>query len=380
MSKADEMFANMFLSDHTAMKVVSEIDAENEKRASQRISSRPLPVATRVPDSYVTDDGNRDDNEQGPPRRETSAPTAGNNKMPTASGLSIVLQRLVAAKKEKPSEPAVAEVKKEEENKKPFINKNVVKMSSDKMDRVINACGLVRSMLSEDNVFIQAVNEKIASVGAEADEFAYLSRSDVHPMALFSMLGQRYGDEWLDWELEVIKSTVTDDTGQEPSDDVMNKVASIKIVINDIDRIKSDWHVFEKVAVAMNGRAPRMVLIEDLSPEQMAFAASVIRMIEGQAKTAYSHDMEVYCAARLFDSGMVMAPSELGFCDKELVKLCPDSEGIRKEAIDYYGRTLNGDDLAGVDQESAGFIQTSRLMRVHAYVLDKTDDLIRQTF
>lgn len=256
--------------------------------------------------------------------------------------------------------------------------------SREKAAGVLRCVGVPANLVGEGSVLWEAVSEKLAAA-ASIDESAYFGRDDTHPMALWTQLGSRYGDEWLTWDLETIQQTLAADVGVEPSSSTMNKVAALQMVTTKPELVHSDWHLFEKIAVAFNGGAPRLTLIEDLSPEEMAFAASVMRMIAPDPRPVdgwqFSVDMQKYCAARLYDAGMVIAPPELGFCDAELKRVVgQDREPLRKSAMAMYVSALAGKEPRDIDTEAPPpeFVQAARLMRIHAYVLDKIDDLVRQ--
>lgn len=254
-------------------------------------------------------------------------------------------------------------------------------LSLNKISSVLRAVGAPPALVTEQSVLWSAACEKIASAGEEKELGDMISGDDAHPVALFMSLGQRYGDEWLSWDLEVVQTTLAGDVGQEPSSATMNKVAALKMLVNKPDSAYTDWYAFEKMAVAFDGGAPRLSMIEDLAPEQMAMAASVIRMISGHTGVSqpFSPEMKKYCAARLFDAGFVVAPPELGFCDEDLAQITGDPD-LRKKSLAMYAQALAGTEPRDIDQDlpPADFVQAARLMRVHAYVLGKVDDLIRQ--
>ncbi len=256
--------------------------------------------------------------------------------------------------------------------------------SREKVGTVLRAVGAPASMVTEDSILWSAACEKIAAVVEDDDAGDYVTRDDTHPMALFTHLGTRYGDEWLGWDLEVVQQTLAADLGRDPSTATMNKIAALQLLTKKPETVYGDWHVFEKVAVAFDGAAPRLTLIEDLSPEQMAFAASVMRMAAPDPRPVagwtFSRDMQKYCAARLFDAGLIVAPPELGFCDAELATLASEQGALRKAAMTMYAAALRGKEPRDIDQDAppADFVQAARLMRIHAYVLDKIDDLVRQ--
>ena len=246
---------------------------------------------------------------------------------------------------------------------------------NEKIGEILRVMGVPPSMVSEASVLWTATATKIAATAAtELD----VSRDDTHPLALHVMLGSRYGDEWLDWDMEALQETLAQDTGKEPSNIVMNKIAAIHMVIMSPDEFFNDWYAFEKIAIALDGQPPRWSLVEDLEPEQMASAVGIVtRLAPGHE---FSAELKKYAATRLFDAGLVLSPPSLGFCDPVLSTMIPDDQqGLRKKAFELYIKALKGDDQdINVDDPTPETIQASRLLRCHAYVLDRADDLIGQ--
>lgn len=256
--------------------------------------------------------------------------------------------------------------------------------ASGDMDRrktAMAAIGLPAALVAAGSIVDQAVWAKLAEVDA-ADPgdhaAAYVTRDDVHPMALWTMLCTRYDQDWLTWDLEVVKATLAADLGREPRDSVMNKIAAMQMLTRQPVEFYKDWHVFEKLCLAFDGQAPRLTLIEELSPEQMALGVSVARMVAKPDE--FDAGLKKYCAVRLFDAGLMAAPPELGFCDAQLQTMIPgDQQPLRQAGLDVYTQALAGKETRPTAEDDPAFIQAARLLRIHAYVLDKIDDLVRQT-
>jgi hypothetical protein len=127
------------------------------------------------------------------------------------------------------------------------------------------------------------------------------------------------------------------------------------------------WQAFEKISVSLNDHQPSMTDTEDLDPEEMANAVTVVRKLAGDGD--FSHEVESYVAARLFDSGLVVAPPQLAFADEKLASLVKD-DGLRKKVILAYAAAVKSDsDLPESDDPVD--IQVARLVRSHVYVLDR---------
>jgi hypothetical protein len=217
-------------------------------------------------------------------------------------------------------------------------------------------------------LFVPCAREKTASSSRE-----YFARGDAHPLTLSSLLGSEFGTDWYDWEPETISETIVRQVGVDPSPTTMNKIMALKMLRACPDKVLNDWRIIEKVSVAFDGDTPSMNEIEDVAPEQLSHAFSLMKAM---CKKKPSEDVSKYVAARLYDAGYVITPATLGFSDHHLRKLV-DDEPLRKKVLAGYGKALKGAAPAA-DSENPVDIQVNRLMANHAYVLDKLDESVSQ--
>lgn len=195
----------------------------------------------------------------------------------------------------------------------------------------------------------------------------YLVRGDVHPLKLVAMLDDFFGGEWRDWEPETIRASLAKEAGAEPGDVVMDKVMAVKIALRRPDVFFDRWQGFEKIAVSLNDRQPAMTATEELDPEEMSNAVTVVKKLAGDGD--FSAEVEAYVAARLFDSGLVVAPPQLSFADAKLATLVRDDE-LRKKVILAYAQAVKSDSDIPESDDPVD-IQVARLIRNHVYVLDR---------
>lgn len=198
----------------------------------------------------------------------------------------------------------------------------------------------------------------------------YLMRDDVHPLKLVAELDDMLGGEWTEWEPETIRQTVIKEAGVQPSDDVMAKIMAVKIVLARPDRFFDDWHAFEKISVALNDQAPVMNSVEDVPVEWLSNAVAVVEKIASSGD--FSPEVGKYVAARLFDQGYVVAPTKLAFADGFLGTQVGNDD-LRRKVILAYPRALASESLDDVEETPVN-IQVSRLVRNHAYVLDRLEE------
>ncbi len=219
--------------------------------------------------------------------------------------------------------------------------------------------------------FIMTKAAEAALFTKEATADDYLSRIDVHPLKVVAELTDMMGEEWTEWEPETIRETLEKEAGIEPSDDVMNKVMAVKIVLARPDRFYDDWHAFEKISVALNDCSPIMGTVEDVPVEWLSNSVAIIEKIA--APGDFSPEVKKYTAARLFDQGYVIAPPKLAFANAELGGLV-NNDDMRKEVILAYKEALASKDDPENLRETPVNIQVARLMRNHTYVMEKMEE------
>jgi hypothetical protein len=199
-----------------------------------------------------------------------------------------------------------------------------------------------------------------------ADE--YLMRDDIHPLKLMAMLDDLTGEEWRDWEPETIRDELEKEASGDVSDVVMNKVMAIKIAINRPQAFYDDWVAMEKMSAAFNDVSPTMGVIEDMPVEWLSNSVAVMSKIAGGD---FSNEVESYVAARLFDSGYVIAPPLLRFADRPLGEKVANDE-IRKKVIIAYAQNMGGG--GDLKEDDPIDVQVARILRNHQYVMEKVDE------
>lgn len=207
------------------------------------------------------------------------------------------------------------------------------------------------------------------SMSKSAGDEEYLARDDIHPLKLLATLDDSLGMEWREWEPETISQTLEKEAGVEIPETVMNKVMAVKIALRRPDVFFDDWMAMEKMAVSLNDAAPVMGAVEDMPIEWLSNAVAIMTKIAGRHE--FSPEVKTYVAARLYDSGYVVAPPLLRFADDVLGEKVAD-DGMRKKVILAYAENLGAREP--IDGEDAVSIQVARLMRNHSYVLDKLEE------
>jgi hypothetical protein len=242
-----------------------------------------------------------------------------------------------------------------------------VEVDPDVVRERLSFAGVPAQPLSTGSALWQAAESVLRK---EAASDSPLLREDLHPLRLMEVLEKVAGDEWRDWEPETIVQTLTDVAGTTPPETILNKVMAVKIALRRPDVFFEDWQAFEKIAVAFNDVSPTMGVVEDVPIEWLSNAVAVMRKIAGDGD--FSEEVSGYTAARLYDSGYVIAPPLLRFSDPRLGDLVSD-DGLRKKVILAYARHLGSAELVEDDSDPVS-VQVARLMRNHVYVMDKFDE------
>lgn len=237
---------------------------------------------------------------------------------------------------------------------------------------LLNLAGVPPSPLP-DTCLLMRKAANVAVMNKEASGVEYFTRPDVHPLKLVAELGDSLGDDWTEWEPETIRETLIKEAGIEPSDDVMSKIMAVKIVLARPEVFFDSWVAMEKISVALNDQAPAMGIVEDVPVEWLSNAVTIVQKLAGDGD--FTPETTKYVAARLFDQGYVVAPPLLRFADDELGEKVAN-DALRKKVILAYAKALKAEDAP--DGEDVVSVQVTRLLRNHAYVLDKLDESMAQ--
>ena len=233
---------------------------------------------------------------------------------------------------------------------------------------LLKTAGVPPCEMNDDSILYQLASAAASFVKTAAGS-EYLARHDVHPLKLVAELDDTLGSEWTEWEPETIRESIVKQAGVEPSDDVMSKIMAVKVVSRRPDVFFDDWHAMEKISVAFNDQSPIMGAIEDVPVEWLSNAVAVITKLAGV--NDFGPETTKYVAARLYDQGYVVAPPLLKFADQHLGEMV-DDDALRKKVILAYAQSLDASDLD--ESEDVVSIQVARLLRNHAYVLDRLDE------
>jgi hypothetical protein len=148
--------------------------------------------------------------------------------------------------------------------------------------------------------------------------------SGAHPGTLAYLLARDFGDECFGWEPETLWVEVYRTYNTRVSREAKNKVQAVKTIFTS-NQPMTQWHIFENVCHAAEGLAPRFDMIQPLSPKQCVRVLRLFGLLRRNVRV--SEEVYRYCAACLFNEGVVYGPGLLKPCNRYLVGLLSQSAG-----------------------------------------------------
>lgn len=127
------------------------------------------------------------------------------------------------------------------------------------------------------------------------------------------------GDQFINWEPESLWLTL------ERSDIDLSEINRAKIMAGVALVLVPSYYwdaiVFEKTAIAMDGRVPNPDALEEASAAQLAWStidAAQVRRDNDEPVLDFDHEPTAYAAVIMHRAGMVLAPDELSFAQPTL--------------------------------------------------------------
>lgn len=141
-----------------------------------------------------------------------------------------------------------------------------------------------------------------------------------HPLVLLRKYLSMFGVEALEWEPEVVKLAVQDETGTSIARVNLMKLLAAITVANH-DRFWSDWQTFHFICQALNNLIPSAGSMHDHSIGQMMVAVDIaneIRKDLGPASRVpeFGERVARYIAAQAQESGIWYLPAPLDFANR----------------------------------------------------------------
>lgn len=137
---------------------------------------------------------------------------------------------------------------------------------------------------------------------------------DAHPVALTLRLLDRYGPEYLEWEPEVLRVTLSRDASQ-LSNVVWTKILAARVALFSPSPWRQ-WEVFHYVCRGLAGHQPNVVYLEQPEIGHLMHGIDVLRLFDPTRVTGI--EIDKFVAATLKHEGGVFAPPPLDFATREL--------------------------------------------------------------
>lgn len=128
------------------------------------------------------------------------------------------------------------------------------------------------------------------------------------PLFIYSMLNDKYGREWHDWEPETLWQSMREDLGTDPSEDLRNTVLALQVILN-TNQAHEHWHIFEKIGHAFNHNPVDFAIVQPLELDEIAKTLKIVRKVRPKEK--FDPEICGYIASVAKSSGVVFLPRDL---------------------------------------------------------------------
>ncbi len=132
---------------------------------------------------------------------------------------------------------------------------------------------------------------------------------DAHPTVLGTLLIRELGPEMLDWESDVLRSSIKD-VFRANSIAALNwqKIQAFRAILQ-ATSVWYEWEIFEKIILALNNVMPTPASVQKCSVAQLWNGVNIINEIRGGE--TWSEDIHKYVAACALDQGITWLPEPL---------------------------------------------------------------------
>jgi len=137
---------------------------------------------------------------------------------------------------------------------------------------------------------------------------------NAHPLVLSLLLLDKYGEEYLEWDAEVLRETMRKD-GIQLSNSVWAKIMAVQVLLTSPSPWRQ-WEVFHWVARGLAGKQPNIVYLELPELGHLAAMADTAKLIDPERKP--TDDIDRFIAVAAKDAGVDYLPSPLSFAQRIL--------------------------------------------------------------
>lgn len=137
---------------------------------------------------------------------------------------------------------------------------------------------------------------------------------NAHPLVLTLMLLDLYGQEYIEWDPEVLRATLERDDIH-TSNAVWTKILAARVLLNSPSPWRQ-WEVFHWTALGLAGESPNFVYLEEPEMGHLVVAAELMRIVDPRRET--SEDVDKFIAGVFQHENMPYIPPPLHFAQEEL--------------------------------------------------------------
>lgn len=170
---------------------------------------------------------------------------------------------------------------------------------------------------------VTSIAKEIPKIHAEAPSHVVPARMSLatiwrhpqaHPLVLTLLLLDRYGVDYLAWDADSLRMSLTKEKTL-LSNSVWAKIQAARVVLNSPNPWRR-WEVFNVVAQGLNGYQPNFGVYEPPQLGHVAAAIDVMKLVDPPREPL--DEVRKYVAVLLRHEGVPYAPEPLAFAQKEL--------------------------------------------------------------
>lgn len=172
---------------------------------------------------------------------------------------------------------------------------------------------LVRALKSLDTTEDRSPRHRRVSPVLRSNIFRH---HDAHPLALATILFERFGPNWLPWHYDTLWMEISREFHTDKiSDHTKQKVQAIRTALIS-DWVWTKWEVFCPVVQALNNNIPDFAIMRKPEPGQIMVTVDILKQVRDDEE--YSDEVQGFCASSLLERGITYAPPPIEFCQDEI--------------------------------------------------------------
>jgi hypothetical protein len=228
------------------------------------------------------------------------------------------------------------------------------------------------------NTAIKTTSEAVPPWGGPTTVYkaATIDPQYIHPVDLFKLMGETYGNAWLDWEPETIVQTITNDIGEMPDDEVEINLFAMQALVAASQEF---WHnptVFKNIVLGLNGIDPDFRAPpgdnDGVTPPQIMFAVRVAQELKLLVEPG--PEVKLYVGLKFLDRGITYLTPQLAWAQADLDRYLasrriPANNGAVQQRLSMFAHTpIDEVELSSADPVDT---QVAHLLTIRDYVMER---------